>query len=69
MTRFASDATVGSHAMYIGLLVSQSRQTQEYSPHHADMPALDVMYPRHVNGLWQLVKGLFRKLAQAATLP
>jgi hypothetical protein len=55
--------------MYIGLLVSQSRQTQEYSPHHADMPALDVMYPRHVNGLWQLLKGLFRKLAQAATLP
>jgi hypothetical protein len=69
MTRFASDATVGSHAMYIGLLVSQSRQTQEYSPHHADMPALDVMYPRHVNGRWQLVKGLFRKLVQAATLP
>ncbi|SAL29183.1 hypothetical protein AWB67_01239 [Caballeronia terrestris] len=42
--------------MYIGLLVSQPRPAQEYSPHHADMPAPDTKRARRIAKLWEMIR-------------
>jgi hypothetical protein len=47
--------------MYIGLLVSQSRHAQDYSPHHADMPPPEVTHAHRFAAFWRAFKGIFQK--------
>jgi hypothetical protein len=48
--------------MYIGLLVSQRRPPQEYSPHHADMPPPDMERERRIAKLWEMIRVAFFRL-------
>ncbi|SAK54311.1 hypothetical protein AWB81_01233 [Caballeronia arationis] len=49
--------------MYIGLLVSQNRHAQDYSPHHADMPPPDFTHVHRFAALLRAFKSLFQRRA------
>jgi hypothetical protein len=58
---FHDPVTHRSNVMYIGLLVSQSRHAQDYSPHHADMPPREVTHAHRFAAFWRAFKGMFQK--------